>query len=88
MMVDTKNLVPMTEANQNFSKVVRMVDESGLAVILKNNKTAISWWILGSMSSFRLFGIFGSSGSTKRPTGFWMKIWRLFRSLPNDAAHC
>ena len=38
MMVDTKNLVPMTEANQNFSQVVRMVDESGLAVILKNNK--------------------------------------------------
>ena len=28
----------MTEANQNFSKVVRIVDESGLAVILKNNK--------------------------------------------------
>ena len=28
----------MTEANQNFSKVVRMVDEGGLAVILKNNK--------------------------------------------------
>ena len=38
MMVDTKNLVTMTEANQNFSRVVRMVDESGLAVILKNNK--------------------------------------------------
>ena len=38
MMVDTNNLVPMTEANQNFSRVVRMVDESGLAVILKNNK--------------------------------------------------
>ena len=38
MMVDTRNLVPMTEANQNFSRVVRMVDESGLAVILKNNK--------------------------------------------------
>ena len=38
MMVDTKNLVPMTEANQNFSRVVHMVDESGLAVILKNNK--------------------------------------------------
>ena len=38
MMVDTKNLVPMTEANQNLSRVVRMVDESGLAVILKNNK--------------------------------------------------
>jgi len=38
MNIDTNILVPMTEANQNFSKVVRMVDESGMAVILKNNK--------------------------------------------------
>ncbi len=28
----------MTEANQNFSRVTRLVDEKGLAVILKNNK--------------------------------------------------
>ena len=38
MMVDTKNLVSLSEANQNFSKVVRLVDERGSAVILKNNK--------------------------------------------------
>ncbi|MBE6762202.1 MAG: type II toxin-antitoxin system Phd/YefM family antitoxin [Ruminococcaceae bacterium] len=38
MMVNTDNLVAMTEANQNFSKVVRTVDESGLVVILRNNK--------------------------------------------------
>ena len=38
MNIDTRILVPMTEANQNFSKVVRLVDESGMAVILKNNK--------------------------------------------------
>ncbi|MDR3120994.1 MAG: type II toxin-antitoxin system Phd/YefM family antitoxin [Clostridiales bacterium] len=38
MNVDTRVLVPMTEANQNFSKVARLVDESGMAVILKNNK--------------------------------------------------
>ena len=38
MMVNTDNLVAMTEANQNFSKVVRTVDENGMAVILKNNK--------------------------------------------------
>ena len=38
MMINTECLVPMTEANQNFSKVVRTVDESGMAVILKNNK--------------------------------------------------
>jgi len=38
MNINTELLVPMTEANQNFSKVVRLVDESGMAVILKNNK--------------------------------------------------
>lgn len=38
MLVNTNILVPMTDANQNFSKVVRMVDEDGMAVILKNNK--------------------------------------------------
>ena len=37
MMIDTKNLVSITEANQNFSKVARLVDERGSAVILKNN---------------------------------------------------
>ena len=38
MTVDTNLLVPMTDANQNFSKVARMVDEDGMAVIMKNNK--------------------------------------------------
>ena len=38
MIINTDNLVPMTEAHQNFSKVVRTVDENGMAVILKNNK--------------------------------------------------
>lgn len=37
MTVNTKNLVSITEANQNFSKVARLVDENGSAVILKNN---------------------------------------------------
>lgn len=37
-MIDTDNLVTMTEANQNFSSVARTVDENGMAVILKNNK--------------------------------------------------
>lgn len=38
MIVNTNTLVPMTEANQNFSKVTRLVDQAGLAVILKNNR--------------------------------------------------
>ena len=37
MKINTKNLVSITEANQNFSKVARLVDEQGAAVILKNN---------------------------------------------------
>ena len=37
MKINTKNLVSITEANQNFSKVARLVDEQGSAVILKNN---------------------------------------------------
>ena len=37
MMINTDNLVSITEANQNFSRVARMVDENGAAVILKNN---------------------------------------------------
>lgn len=32
-----KNLVSITEANQNFSKIARAVDESGSVVIMKNN---------------------------------------------------
>lgn len=37
MNVNTENLVSITEANQNFSRVARMVDEKGPVVILKNN---------------------------------------------------
>ena len=37
MTVNTKNLVSITEANKNFSRVARLVDENGAAVILKNN---------------------------------------------------
>ena len=37
MTVDTNTMISITEANQNFSKVARVVDEYGTAVILKNN---------------------------------------------------
>ena len=35
MTVNTNTLVSITEANQNFSKVARIVDENGSAIILK-----------------------------------------------------
>ena len=37
MTIDTNTMVSISEANQNFSKVARLVDERGSAVILKNN---------------------------------------------------
>lgn len=37
MNINTDALVSITEANQNFSRVARMVDENGAVVILKNN---------------------------------------------------
>ena len=37
MRIDTNTMISITEANQNFSKVTKLVDEKGTAVILKNN---------------------------------------------------
>lgn len=37
MTINTNTMISITEANQNFSKVARLVDEHGTAVILKNN---------------------------------------------------
>lgn len=37
MTIDTNTMISITEANQNFSKVTKLVDELGTAVILKNN---------------------------------------------------
>ena len=37
MTIDTNTVVSMTEANQNFSKVTRIADRYGRAVVFKNN---------------------------------------------------
>ena len=37
MNINTNQIVSISEANQNFSRVARMVDENGSVVILKNN---------------------------------------------------
>lgn len=38
MLIDSNQIVSMTEANQNFSKVVRQTEDNGCVVIFKNNK--------------------------------------------------
>jgi antitoxin Phd len=37
MTINKNNMVSINEANQNFSRVVRMVDKTRVAVIFKNN---------------------------------------------------
>ena len=38
MTIDSKTIVSATEANQNFSRVARIAEQNGQAVIFKNNK--------------------------------------------------
>ena len=38
MTIDTTTIVSVSEANQNFSRVTRIADQYGQAVIFENNK--------------------------------------------------
>ena len=38
MNIDTNTIVSVTEANQNFSRVTRIAEKKGQAVIFKNNR--------------------------------------------------
>ncbi len=38
MTIDTNTIISVSEANQNFSRVTRIVDANGQAIIFKNNR--------------------------------------------------
>ena len=38
MNINTNQIISISEANQNFSRVARIVDKNGEVVIFKNNK--------------------------------------------------
>ena len=50
MQVNTNNLISISEANQNFSRVARLVDTDGSVVILKNN---VPRYVLMEFSQFQ-----------------------------------
>lgn len=54
MIINTKDLISLTEANQNFSKVARTVDEKGSVIILKNNNPH---YIIFDFKKFEQLGI-------------------------------
>lgn len=38
MQIDTNTIISVSEANQNFSRVTRIAEKNGQAVIFKNNR--------------------------------------------------
>lgn len=38
MLIKTNSMVSMTEANQNFSRIAKMVEQDKSVVIMRNNK--------------------------------------------------
>lgn len=38
MIINSENIISITEANQNFSKAAKIADKNGEAVIFKNNR--------------------------------------------------
>lgn len=50
MNINVESLFSISEANQDFSRVARLVDEKGTAIILKNNAPR---YILFDYSLFR-----------------------------------
>jgi len=54
MLLNTKKVVSITDANQNFSKVARMVDEEKSVVIMKNDRPK---YIIIEFDEFKKDGI-------------------------------
>lgn len=38
MMIDSRQIITVTEANQNFTRATRIADETGSAIVFKNNR--------------------------------------------------
>ncbi len=38
MLIDTKQIITITQANQNFSRAIRIADENGSAFVFKNSR--------------------------------------------------
>ncbi len=38
MLINTRQIIAITDANQNFSRATRIADENGSALIFKNNR--------------------------------------------------
>ncbi|NLB79301.1 MAG: type II toxin-antitoxin system Phd/YefM family antitoxin [Clostridiaceae bacterium] len=78
MKINISNLVSISEANQNFSKVARMVDENGVAVIMKNN---VPRYVLIEYSQLQEVGTVGDEEVDKVAKRLLSKHRKAFEAL-------
>ena len=81
MNINTKNLVSITDANQNFSKVARLVDENDSVIILKNN---VPRYLVMEFSAAEQEQLAAMKMSWLFPNVSLKRTDRLTRYLPND----
>jgi len=81
MKVNISNLVSISEANQNFSKVARMVDENGVVVILKNN---VPRYVLVEYSQLHEIETVGDEEVDKVAKKLLSKHKKAFEALANE----
>ena len=83
MNINTEQIVSISEANQNFSRVARMVDRTGEVYIFKNNKPKYRLVDIESdttITRLRSHGKFRRN--TKRNAPAWVRSF-LFRGIEN-----
>ena len=78
MNINIENLVSISEANQNFSKVARLVDEKGTAIILKNNAPR---YVLLDYSLFRQNAVADDADVDAAASRILVKHFKAFEEL-------
>lgn len=73
-----KSLVSITEANQNFSHVARLVDENGSAVILKSN---VPRYVLEEFSRAEREQLAEDEGALAVSRRLIAKVWAAYEEL-------
>ena len=78
MKINTDNIVSISEANRNFSRVARLVDEKGTAIIMKNNAPR---YVLLDYNLFRQNAVAGDADVDAAATSILTKHIRAFELL-------
>lgn len=84
MTVNTNTLVSITEANQNFSKVAKLVDQNGSVVILKNN---VPRYVVLEFSEVEKMQTVSDEDIADISKDLSQKILKHTRSLRNDKTY-